>query len=257
MTAYLRTVVLACASLGLAGTAVGQDVPKNLCANGGFELGRKPWRGTFTLDQQTTRSGRVSVRLHNPKEHDESIVSQMIVLDQAAAIPIVVSGWSKAESASGAGDNNYSLWCDVEYQNDVRPGRVDDVHIVPFQTGTHDWQSVETIFNPKHPIKHINFHALFRRVHSGTVWFDDLEIRPLCDGPLAAAAEDVPPADPHDPITRLFQRRLLATPPQEALVFVGEVSENGKASDVFAVCLRRQPRACSRRFRSAARLVAR
>ena len=211
-----------------------EEPPENCCRNAGFEEDKAGWSGTFALDKEVKHSGAASARFDNAEEQDESIVSQTIALNQSAAIPLVVSGWSKAENATGRKNHNYSLWCDVEYVNDTRPGKVDEGHQVPFDTGTHDWQYVESIFNPKHPVKRIRFHALFRRSHAGTVWFDDLTLRPLSSGPLAGTVEDVPKAKADDPAVRIFRERLPAASPNEALVSVRTApAEQGKGRDTF------------------------
>ena len=190
---YCTTAVLAILFAMLSYDAgFGAEHFAGFCNNGGFESGRRPWRGTFQISHETRRSGQASVCCRNDTEGEQSICSQTVVLNQNAAVPIVVSGWSRAAAVSGRKDSHYSLWCDVEYQNDLRPGQVDDWHIVPFDVGTHDWQPIESIFNPQYPIKRINFHAIFRHRHRGTVWFDDLAIRPLTDSPLAGTAQDMP-----------------------------------------------------------------
>ncbi|NOZ20850.1 MAG: hypothetical protein GXP25_07145, partial [Planctomycetes bacterium] len=231
--------------LGLLQVAACDDTTRtNFCQNGGFESGKAQWAGNCTIDNNVKHSGRASVRFDNKEEHDESIISQIVVLNQTAAIPIVVSGWSKAQNATGRKNHNYSLWCDVEYVNDIRPGKVDDWHTVQFDTGTHDWQYVESIFNPKYPIKQIRFHALFRRSHAGTVWFDDLALKPLSDGPLAGTAAGVPKAKADDPTVAMLRERVAAAAPDEVLVSIQAVpSEKEGPRDTFRCFLGDEPMA--------------
>jgi len=98
---------------------------------------------------------------------------QHIVLNQTKAAPLYFSGWSRAESVSGSPDHNYSLYIDILYTND-QPlwGQT-----INFSTGTHGWEFKERIIVPEHPIKSLNCFALLRNNHTGTAWFDNVEVR--------------------------------------------------------------------------------
>ncbi|MEW6355250.1 MAG: hypothetical protein AB1696_02915 [Planctomycetota bacterium] len=244
MKRYVTGLKLLCL-LALLQVAACEDATRtNFCKNGGFESGKGQWTGECAIDKDIKHSGQASVRFANKEESDESIISQTVVLNQTAAIPIVISGWSKAENATGRPNPNYSLWCDVEYVNDIRPGKVDDWHRATFDTGTHDWQYVESIFNPQHPIKQIGFHAVFRRTHAGTVWFDDLALKPLSDGPLAGTAADAPKAKGDDPTVAMLRERLPAAAPDEVLVSIQAVPpDNEEPRDTIRCFLGDEPMA--------------
>jgi len=188
---FLAFVVLP--AVGCENSVLGPG--KELCANGGFEQGTEPWqlkKGTSALDTGTAHSGKASLRCHAEKESDEAIAMQEIILDQKEPIPVAVSAWSKAENVKGPKGSHYSLWCDVEYQIDLRPGRVDDWLITPFDPQKKGWQQVKAVFTPKHPVKRIRYHVLFRKFYTGTVWFDDISMREVSEGRLSGNAADVP-----------------------------------------------------------------
>jgi len=143
----------------------------------------------FVFDREIVHSGQQAIRITNESATDGRGASQRVEVNEQHIVPIQVVGWSRAENVSGPRNNNYGVWLDIEYVDDIRPGRVDDWVHLPFEVGTHDWQRVETIFTPVRPIKHFTILALFRS-HSGTAWFDDVSVTPLLSTRTSGDPED-------------------------------------------------------------------
>lgn len=101
-------------------------------------------------------------------------VSQWLSLNRTNTAPILIRGWSRAESVSGGSDSGYSIYVDLVY-DDGTPlwGQTAN-----FSTGTHVWQSREVLVYPERPVKSLTVYCLFRG-HSGRVWFDDISLTEL------------------------------------------------------------------------------
>lgn len=171
---------------------------KELCSNNGFELGSAGWQMTqkgAVIDFNRSHSGKASLRCRCERKNDKAYAFQYIKLSQKEPIPVAVSAWSMAEKVSGPTGNHYSLWCDVEYQGDFKPGKVDDWFIVPFDPRKQGWQKAKTIYTPKHPIKGIRCYLLFRKFYTGTAWFDDISVKEVSKGRLSGSIADVPEID--------------------------------------------------------------
>jgi hypothetical protein len=132
-------------------------------------------RSNDWLDLTTTHSGTRSVKIVNAAP-DESIVSQTVTLDQQEPTPILASGWSKAQDASGDPDGNYSVYLDIAYNDGTNLFG----QIAPFTGGTHDWEYREVPVKPEKPIKSLTVNVIFR-YRTGTVWFDDISLREGAD----------------------------------------------------------------------------
>jgi uncharacterized repeat protein (TIGR01451 family) len=95
---------------------------------------------------------------------------QTIHLTQTISRPLYFSGWSKALTVTGETNEDYSIYLDVFTLTWISK------RVLPFGTGTHDWQFREGFVIPDHPIDHIKLHCLLRENHSGTAWFDNLDL---------------------------------------------------------------------------------
>ncbi|MGD9495822.1 MAG: hypothetical protein AB7Y46_05900 [Armatimonadota bacterium] len=192
-------------------------------ADPGFESA-KAWTaypGTedpFVFDRNVKRSGEQAIRITNDSADDARGAMQRVTVDEGTIVPIQVVGWSRAKNVSGPRSNHYSIWLDIEYVDDTRPGRVDDWVQLPFEVGTHDWQRVETIFTPARPIRHFTIYALFRS-HSGTVWFDDVSVTPLLSTRSSGAPEDFTEPAP-GLVPAEFTAAVAAADPAETVVMV-------------------------------------
>jgi hypothetical protein len=130
--------------------------------------------GHYSVDATVAHSGRSSIRFSNPKSDPEfkAYALQTVELAQDAPRPIRVSAWSKAAGVTGAPDKQYSLWMDAEFVGG-KPWW--GPALLPFATGTHDWEYREAAIMPKQPLRYLFFHTVFR-THGGTVWFDDVAL---------------------------------------------------------------------------------
>jgi hypothetical protein len=130
--------------------------------------------GTFTWDEQVKRSSARSVRLSNPTADLRSGVMHVVELNQTKPAPFRVTAWSRAQDVSGSADSGYSLYLDIYYTD----GTPEWGWIAPFSTGTHDWERREVLVVPRKPVGKVYVHLLLRN-HSGTAWFDDIQIEIL------------------------------------------------------------------------------
>ncbi len=218
-------VMLACGAVFACALPCHAAPGPNLLRNGGVENGAAGWEKFgegFAVDTEVAHGGKASLRCSNAERKEISGAIQVLELNQQKPMPLVVSGWSRAKSVSGEPSADYSLYCDIEYTTDTRPGRVDvPGQTIRFQTGTHDWTFGERMIAPTAPIKWVKFYVLFRRSHSGTVWFDDLYVGPLTDGPLSGTAPEFPPLP--DALTpKGFREAVAALPADQALVHVAQ-----------------------------------
>jgi hypothetical protein len=170
-------------TVGEVTVRVGSGDPGNLLMNYSFEIDNNDdgvpdyWRGYVKgFDYDTTSahavSGSRSIHVRNDSVTDFRGVSVRVEVNQSAAEPLELSGWSKCVDVSGDANNDYALYADITY-TDGTPlyGRV-----ARFTTGTHDWEYSSFVIEPEKPIAAVNLYALFRR-HTGEAWFDHLALR--------------------------------------------------------------------------------
>lgn len=94
---------------------------------------------------------------------------QEVTFDPPLRHPFQVSGWSKAENASGA---DYCLYMDVWYADGTNLwGQRGS-----FRLGTHDWEQAAFVFDVAKPVTKIQYFVLFRRC-TGKAWFDDVSLQ--------------------------------------------------------------------------------
>ncbi len=137
----------------------------------------RPFGSGFVFDAALRQEGARSIRCENETESEVRGAFCTVQLDQHAAAPIVLSGWSRAEGISGAKDPDYSLYVDALHQDGTPLWGTN----VPFDVGTHDWQKRKVVLTPTKPLRSITVYALFRR-HRGRAWFDGFSARQLDQG---------------------------------------------------------------------------
>ncbi|EJQ78680.1 YD repeat (Two copies) [Bacillus toyonensis] len=151
----------------------------NPVLNSSFEDGTTDWwgfKGNISADWNQTVDGGQSLKLvRNTASDSESSVYQTIMLNQAQAQPITVTGMSKAEgvpkSSNEAPNSGYAMVMNTFYQDGTAA-----VFEVPFATGTHDWQRGAVTIPATKPIKQIDIAPLLRGTMTGTVWFDAIRV---------------------------------------------------------------------------------
>ncbi len=147
----------------------------NLLADPGFETA-DTWNGFgaggYTLEPRAGRNGTAAARAERATaDAPPAGAGQSVVLNQTRATPLVVRGWSRAEDVSGVAGSDYSLYCDLV----LADGTPLWGEIATFAVGTHDWQQVRVVIEPRQPVRSIVVYGLFRN-HTGTVWFDDFSL---------------------------------------------------------------------------------
>ncbi|MCS7252699.1 MAG: hypothetical protein RMK18_02115 [Armatimonadota bacterium] len=143
---------------------------------GAFERPRKEqvkgWQAYgagFSIDGKVARTGRNSIRCSANRLGMEFGISQTVVLNQKEPKPLLISAWSKAQDVTGKTSADYSIYVDLIYDDGTPHWGL----TAEFETGTHDWMKAERLFHPKRPVARATVYLLFRRTHTGTVWFDD------------------------------------------------------------------------------------
>ncbi len=175
--------------LALSTLAQAQNRPAERLRNPGFEGGGgSDGRGAgvpgwdafelgYDVDRMTHRSGEQSIRCDSLRTTTLRGAQSRVALHQKKAVPVEVTGWSKAEKVGGVQDSDYSLYVDLAYTDGTTLwGRVEGFH-----AGTHDWERRHLLIIPTKPIESLTVNALFRK-HAGTAWFDDFSVHEL-DGP--------------------------------------------------------------------------
>lgn len=198
--------LLVCAGLGAAagGAEVFPRLPdegENLLANPAFEAlagdalaGWGTWEAGYTPAPGAGRDGSTAAfcRRTDPAEPGQG-VAQTITLNQDHPMPLVVTGWSRAEGVDGSPNPDYSIYCDLIYTD----GTPLWGQIAPFSTGTHDWQRRRVVIVPLQPVRSITVYGLFRH-HLGSAWFDDFSLHQVSEveggGPLDGATILAPDA---------------------------------------------------------------
>ena len=184
---------------------------------GGVPAAWNAFEGGFQLAPGQGYKGSDAVTMTRAQDDGARGISQLVTLNQAAAAPFTLAGWSRAQNVSGAPGNDYAVYADLTYADGTNEWGL----FAPFKTGTADWNRAELEFKPKKPVKSLLFYALFRN-HTGQVWFSDLEVSSAAptDASLAPVeaqktieqkpfVADLPPADAMK-VVPLQQENLLA-----------------------------------------------
>lgn len=144
------------------------------------------WEEGYSLETEVVRTGRAAARCTSTDPSRQYGVAQTVLLNQAKPLPVLVSGWSRAESVSGTADAGYSVYVDIEF--------TDGDHLwgqtATFDTGTHDWQFRRVVVVPEKPIARLTAYGLFRG-HTGTAYFDDFSVAEPILGDDAALFDGV------------------------------------------------------------------
>lgn len=146
-----------------------------------MEKDRSPdyWRTLFQKldnisgwDHTVSRTGSGSLKIVNTDSTSAKWFGEDIVLGKATDM-LEFSGWSKAENATST-----KLYC-LNFQVFFEDGTSEwYFRHLRFRPGTHDWERVGTKVQFDKKVTKIKPHALFYGA-TGTVWFDDLEARPI------------------------------------------------------------------------------
>ncbi len=145
----------------------------------------------YQIDTQIHHNGSKSLRCQNSGSGQTSGAFVTDPINQSRAIPILVTGWSKADQIDGVADNDYSLYVDVTYTD----GSSLWGQTAPFEPGTHGWQHQRLMIFPSKPVRSLNVYALFRN-HIGTAWFDDFDAHEVTSDTLFDGQNLAPPVLP-------------------------------------------------------------
>jgi len=185
-----------------------------LLQNAGFEEGQtRPlpgwyfWKDGYVAAPGQGRDGGTAIQCTSGDAAGQLGAGQTLQLEQTEPLPVIVTGWSRAENVSGPDGRGYAIYIDALYADGTPLWGV----VSSFSTGTHDWEERRCVVLPEKPLRSITVYALFRE-HTGTVWFDDFALYPCGNRemlffenvPVAPLPETGPPALPaagHIPTT--------------------------------------------------------
>lgn len=192
MSRPIRAIAIGAAAVLALSVAVSVDPPgasanyiepdrphtsTELATNGDLEnvsgqsaTGWTPWQAGYTLDSSTAHSGQRSIACEITTT-GECGSYQYIAVNQSTALPLEVSGWSRAQNVSGTVSTDYSIYVDLTF--------VDSTHLYGeakgFATGSHDWLRSSFYIDPAKPVQSLVVYTLFRN-KTGKVWFDDVSV---------------------------------------------------------------------------------
>jgi hypothetical protein len=143
----------------------------------------RPYQSEFPF----TRDGEAFICDNGSDRNAKGGVSQAVVLNQSAPLPILASVWSKAEGVGGQRDADYSLYLDLVYMD----GEPLWAQVAAFKVGTHDWQRAEVRVFPAKPVKEVYFHMLLRS-HAGKASFKQPQLCQIATARDAVIFDGVP-----------------------------------------------------------------
>lgn len=148
----------------------------NLLTSPGFEQssGWKAFGKGFSADSSVSHTGKASIRCENSASDTDAGAFQSITINQKTPHAIRATAWSKADGTGKAWRGDYALYLDIQYDD----GSWVWGQQFNFDSGTHDWQRGEVLFQPERPIKVVNVYVLFRKC-AGTAWFDDCALEQI------------------------------------------------------------------------------
>lgn len=215
-------MLIGSAAVGNFTEAAGKTSPDRYLPNSGFErtnaqnpdhaAGWTSYGQGYRLDSQVRHGGARSLRCVNPGGGQTFGAFVTYSLNQSRALPISVTGWSKAQNVDGVADNDYAIYVDVTYMD----GSALWGQTAPFETGTHDWQRGQVTIFPSKPVRSVNVYALMRN-HAGTAWFDDFDVREMTSDRLFDGQNIAPPILPRNAKSGWFVRDVEANSPLRPL----------------------------------------
>lgn len=134
----------------------------------------KPYGDGFACDRTTAHGGSGSIRIGmtaeelaaNPKKY-VGAVAPTITMEQTPET-MQISAWYKTDSVSGEVGRDFLLSAELRLADGtLRRERLS------LQTGTSDWQYVETTWKQTAKIHTVNFHVGMAN-KTGTAWFDQI-----------------------------------------------------------------------------------
>lgn len=133
----------------------------------------------FSADTSASHGGTLSLRCQTTAGGQTAGAFTTIALNQTRAVPLCITGWSRADAVDGVADNDYSIYVDVAYTD----GSALWGQTAPFETGTHGWQPQKLLLFPSKPIKSLSIYALLRN-HTGTAWFAGFDAKEITSDAL-------------------------------------------------------------------------
>lgn len=131
----------------------------------------------YEIDESVAYTGRRSMRCRAGAggDHDSSGGQQRVVLKKAIAGDIHVSGWCKTRDVAGKPP---AVTVELYHPTGKTEAKPDQSASLCFSGRSHDWEHKTLRVSPKVVVKALVIKAE-NRSKNGTVWFDDLSVRPV------------------------------------------------------------------------------
>eukprot|EP00698_Gefionella_okellyi_P011183 TRINITY_DN2937_c0_g1_i1.p1 TRINITY_DN2937_c0_g1~~TRINITY_DN2937_c0_g1_i1.p1 ORF type:complete len:1250 (+),score=270.23 TRINITY_DN2937_c0_g1_i1:541-4290(+) len=143
--------------------------------------------GTGVITDLTSQRvpGRASLRMASQNANMAAGATFTVTLAQTTAKSLLLSGWSKALYVTAAADTNYALTADLVFMD----GTVARGFNTPFSIASHNWEYKCGRIVVTKPVRTVTVYMRFRSPHTGTVWFDGVELKQLSSGTISAGME--------------------------------------------------------------------
>src|SRR5690349_21616159 len=117
LLSQILLLILGFALLAAPRSLLAQPSQRELLRDGSFENvgGATDWQkfaAGYEVDRQTRRNGDQSIRCDSVNTTTRLGAQAVLTLNQTRPSPILVMGWSKADSVGGVKDGDYSLYVD-------------------------------------------------------------------------------------------------------------------------------------------------
>lgn len=107
----------------------------------------------------------------NHETKGSSSAQNHVNIYQGTPAPLFIEGWSKAENVEGETGKGYSIHANITFSDNTKTEE-----FIPFSVGTHEWEKVALIFDPKtKTVKEIDIFCKFEG-YTGKVYFDHVTV---------------------------------------------------------------------------------
>lgn len=147
----------------------------NLAPNPGFEQGNKSWVvRTATLDENVKHSGKASLKYSNSDPGNYKVIVTHVPVKGGELLEF--SAWVKGKDIAPEkfGDKGAGIYLHAYDESDKSLGGSNP----PTPSGTFDWTQVQGLFKVPTGAKKIAISLYIVKGNTGTVWFDDVLVKP-------------------------------------------------------------------------------
>jgi len=131
--------------------------------------GGQMWQRGYTLVPGEGRDGSVGMQMERQSGEERAGAVQTVTTEVAAGAQVTARVWTRAAGVTGGNSDTYCLYVAAEYTDGTAGG----VLRMWAETGATEWRLLEKTAKLDKPVRALQFHLLFGKPHTGTVWSDD------------------------------------------------------------------------------------